>query len=180
MKAGEFVQKLREIAPRESELRALGITDISDFLNSYTAKRKGSITLLGSQKFDEILNLLADYDLKTIALGPITFFENYVEFDDFYAIGEMFPDYLALDKVTGEIVVFDHAQKYSIVYYCSENGTRFLDAMIECIVFLKGGLLDDEIYKNNALAKKEAFRIAKLAGNGKRYYPFYFSFLGCD
>lgn len=170
MKANEFVEKLKSIAPSLESTIARGYSEdgAKRILRSYEADYKDNKLYQ-----NELLNLVKNYDSSNIEIGFIRFdLENQndisLETDQFFRVGWVEGYLLVVNKQTGEVQMEDFSSEGFIIANCAENSEKFLDAVFE---FAKphGNFFDEQ---NQYQRDSKIILCATLAG-GNQYQEFY-------
>lgn len=171
MKAAEFVEKLKLQAPNHKYLRLYGFSenDENELLEKYTCIWKGTNIELG----DDLLNLIANYDLSKVEIGMVSF-NNSIETDgDYYILGNDETCPLIMNRFNYEISVRDFINFDFVVCECAENGEKFLDALIAFGDFVvKTRDLEFDTPVDNALISSKIEECTQLAG-GEKYRTYY-------
>jgi hypothetical protein len=156
MKAEEFIEKLKTLAP------AIEVEKYDD-----------------AEEFkDELVNLVMNYDVSDVDFGDIGFAEEVLGDDDYYEVGMFEEKYIVIDRRSGEVRVEDDDEEGTIIFSCAENSEKFLDALWVAVRYfstqLNEKLKDDDLESRHLKAEQ----CAEVAG-GAKYFPFYQDFLNC-
>jgi hypothetical protein len=134
MKASEFVEKLKLIAPSLDSLIARGYSEdgAMRILKSYEAEYKTDVNLFQN----ELLSLVKNFDTSGVEIGLIRFdLENQndilLETPNLFRVGWVEGDLLVVNKQTGEVQMEDCYSEEFIITKCAENSEKFLDAIFE-------------------------------------------------
>lgn len=174
MDANSFVKSLKEISPKIEELNSLSLSDeyTEKFLASFECDKKSN----EESYTDPIIALVNNFHVTNIEIGLVTFLEELKEDKTYIYIGKLELDFIAICKITNEIVVLDHISM-NILWYCAENSSLFLDALIECASFFKTRFFDDSLWESSDSILKYSINISNVAG-GEKYGSFYKMLLG--
>jgi len=178
MSIENFVNELKLLAPSKDEFQKYNVPEsyIKEHIERYLFfPRVNAQTNINTN--DPILSLLQDYDSSKIGIGNLSFATKAIEYTDYYQIGKVEIDVLALNKITLEIEVRDHDSLSHIIWPCAANSNSFLDALLICArhlraIFKNPSLDDDSIYVFEVVKS-----CAEKAG-GEKYIDFYKMLLG--
>jgi hypothetical protein len=174
VKAIEFVQKLKAIAPHAETLLKRGISPghVQRIIYSFHVSPKEPYKEFGN----ELLNLVNNHDTSRLEIGPVYFDLRHLPSPVFDTarlsrIGFVEADYLVIDRLTNEAAMEDHQAGGFIMLYCAESGQSFLAALYEMVRLNDEYLRDPKDYLSTDWCKK-ANVCAELAAGGK-YLTFY-------
>lgn len=174
MEAKEFVEQLRDITIEVDLLKKQGASDqfIADRQKSYRAisKRKNYITE------HPVVDLIENFDCSNIEIGMINFGEKVEESIDYIFFGKFEIDDLAIDQVTGGVVMLEIGVDH-VLYECAKSDSDFLNAIFNVAVFLERRSVEEGLYENEKLNIEMAEEFGDIAG-GSAYYDFYKMMLG--
>lgn len=126
MNNDSFVVKLKEFTPSREVYEQDGY---SEFLIEKKLRKCECVPLAkpltNPNNKSEILNLLSSYDCTNVEIGVLTFNNEVSEDGDYYIIGNVEADLLALNKITLEIQVLDYLVPSHVIWACAANGERF-------------------------------------------------------
>lgn len=174
MTANDFSIKFRLQAPKFEYLVSAGLSDIGAQrdIDGYNCISKGTNFEYG----DELLNLIANFDLSKVEIGMIRL-NNAIQVEgDFYILGTEEVDPLVMYKFNHEISLVDHTDQDHIICYCAENGDKFLDAILVAREFCEERARNPELELDEDIIKRKVDECAKLAG-GEKYATFYESMI---
>ncbi len=176
MDARKFTIELQKIEPKQDDLIKLGLSKdaIKNIMACHICKQKKKSL---SEEGDELLNLIANYDVAKLEIGMVTFFNTIQHDADYYKVGEVESDSLVLRKNTKEILVLEEFEESNILWYCAKNGSMFLDALLFCASFFNKRLFNDAFWEDRNLILTVVKESTKLAG-GNKYQDFYKMLLG--
>ena len=177
MNADKFVERLKVCAPEQSELELQGLSalEAQAFRASFVCKKKPEPT--GSD--NPLLDFVGRYDCSDVLIGVVSFDNEPSDKGDHWRVGKDEADALVIDKITKRIQVKDHANPEHLIYYCAEDGNKFLDAMLVAACFLGRCSVDENLYNNRDEGFERAKECANAAG-GEQYLKFYFTMMGCE
>ena len=174
-----FVNVLLQLAPSIEELKKHGLTDdfISQFIESYKCYPKdGSKNIYTN---DELLMLLQSYDCSKIEIGIVSFLNEIIETEDYFEIGGVEQDILAINKITLEVEVLDHEATGHTIWSCASNSMNFLQAILSVADFFSSKLKAYPAEPDNNVVLKRVQKCTYEAG-GEKYIDFYKMLLGYD
>ena len=129
-----------------------------------------------SEKSNPIESLIEGYDVSRLEIGMITFNSKPIEKNGYVLFGKHEIDDLAIDQITGEIVLLEENMTH-LMQYCAKDGSSFFDALIEMAKFLEKRAFDESLYEDEAINLAVAENCAELAG-GDKYLDFYTTMTG--
>ena len=175
MNASEFVNALSQIEILEERYRSIGLSSesIEKLKNKYVVNPKGENVI---KHLDPIESLVLKYDVSNIQIGMISFQNNLKNRGNYTLVGKDEVDDLAIDRVTGEIVVLEEESTRTI-QYCAKNGNHFLSAILEMAKFFEQTAVDDELFEDEEANLVVAESCGLLAG-GSKYYNFFKNLTG--
>lgn len=175
MTANDFSMKFRLQAPKFEYLISVGLSDIGAQrdIEGYNCISKGTNFECG----DELLNLIANFDLRKVQIGTIRLNDTIQTDGDYYILGMEEADPLVMYKFNNEISVVDLADHQYVIHYCAENGDRFLDALIASREFIEKRASNPELELDSSTIRMKVEECAKIAG-GEKYLSFYEYFIG--
>jgi hypothetical protein len=170
MTATEFVNAFRKQAPDIKQPAALTISTefIAQPSPMYRFPQKKSDLIYK----DSLLELVANYDLKNIEIGMVTFRDELSEDDNYYYIGNVEVDLLVKSKQSGIIQVLEFDQPSKLLWSCATNGALFLDALLVCDNYLEKCVLDEALFENEIVRAAMVSECSEMAG-GIEYIDFY-------
>jgi hypothetical protein len=84
---------------------------------------------------DPLLDLVTNFDVSTLEIGPVSFDQRYKEYYPQYDHVTIFAmddaDFLVIDNQTNEIAVVDSQSDGNVIGFCAKDGTHFLEALLE-------------------------------------------------
>jgi hypothetical protein len=178
MDKDHFVIKLKDFTPSREVYDKLGLSEafIAKVIRSHQCVPFSELRF-NPEPNNEIFKLLSSYDCSTVEIGVLTFNNEVSEVGNYYIIGNVEADLLALNRITLEIQVLDYLVPSHVIWDCAANGERLLDALALCAEhFFK-------IHHNSALSENASFihehvlQCAEKAG-GEKYVDFYKLLLG--
>jgi hypothetical protein len=175
MKADEFVEKMKNMAPSSEYYVKKGLDEkfaVRD-RNSFFAKEKRESTRYD----DELLKLVDRYNASKLIIGQITFYSEVEEKSDYYLVGEVEADWLIINKISGEVKVIELYSEENL-WPCATNGSDFLEAILTANMFFIKSRSDDDLFNDQGATCAVAEECAEQAG-GKAYRDFYKMLLGC-
>lgn len=134
MNADTFVDRLRAARPTREQLHKLGVSSdeaIKTLQDDYVCIRKPASA---RSQLDPVLDLISRYEVSQMRIGFVAFLERPTTPKDgkpFTIVGTIDADLIAINDVTGEIVLLDgcHRTCYVMSKIASDSG-RLLDALI--------------------------------------------------
>jgi len=182
MNADEFSERLNRLMPELSEMLASGLPTKhcervrSRFVVPRITENNAGIT-------DPLLDLVSNFDVSALEIGPVRFDSIYKEYyrrndrKTIFAMDDA--DFLVIDNQTHEIAVVDSQSDGYVIGFCAKDGTHFLEALLEIArrttvhyPFNRHSLpLIDHCENAKACAEK---------AGGDEYLWFYKVALGCD
>jgi len=174
----DFVEKLKLLAPSKDSLKKRNLPDdfINRFIQSYHCDAKSRINL-DFYSNDVILKLLQYYDCSKVEIGIVTFASEINEEENFYQIGNVEQDILALNKTLLSIEVLDYANTNYIIWKCASSSSNFLDALLLCTEFFTLRVIDFSLGDDNKYLLERVNLCTEKAG-GNQYRDFYKMLLG--
>jgi hypothetical protein len=124
-----------------------------------------------------ILNLLNNYEMNSVIIGPFVFIERIgIPEKNQVQIGKIESDPVVIDFLTDKILLIDHENLSYIMGVCATSSAGFLESLARLACFRKlypksNNLKEEE--ENRVEARKIARECSKLAGEGtdvKIYY----------
>lgn len=179
MTSSEFAQKLEKLTPSKESFLKLGYS--SDMVNKRLSEYKciGKEYIPQSYLNDDLLRLLTSYDCSAIQIGVVSFAKKIQEEENFYILGDVEADILALSKITLEVQVLDHENIDWVIWTCAANGGYFLDAMLCAAEFFSIRIKNTELANDINFTYENVLKCATKAG-GEKYIDFYKMLLGYD
>lgn len=174
MKVEDFILKLKANTPsivnyiNNGYSEKLAIKAVSTY---NVEKTKGE-----SNYNDELLKLVDCFSAKNLEIGIVKFYENIIEADDYFIVGEVEADWLVVDKLTGITRVIELHSAENL-WDCAANGSRFLDAVLEVKLYITKSSLDENLL-NQKITCLVAEECSTIAG-GEQFLDFYKMLLGC-
>lgn len=156
MKAEEFIEKLKTLAP---PIEVEKYDDAEDY-------------------GDELVNLVMNYDISDVDFGDIGFAEEVLGDEDYYEVGMFEEKYLVIDRESGEVRVEDDDEDGTIVFSCAETSEKFLDALWVAVRYFSLQLNESLKETDIESCELKAKQCADVAGS-QDYFPFYQDFLNC-
>lgn len=166
MNADEFAVRLFEAAPSVSDFRKQGFDSdavLARLRDSYICVPR-SLPVSYKGYDDPILDLFGKYDVSKVEMAQFRFDSEIVMRGNLYFFGHLETDFIALDRVSGEILRF-YYYNMELVEACAVDGAHFLGALLEIARFTAYPFEDDEI--------PEFVERATMLAGGQRYKPFY-------
>jgi hypothetical protein len=165
----EFVKQVGLLTPTRDELRIKNYPQdlISYLIEGFKITPRSNVSAP-----NEIESLLKSYDLSSFKANDISFDVTLEEDEDFIFFGWDANDRLAIEKSTNKIVAYD---SYSdrIVFYCADDSSKFLDAIIEVLTFAREKMLNlYEDMERDKRASQIAY-IAALKAGGEKYEDYF-------
>lgn len=176
MLAETFLKKLENNAPSLESLKKIGFNDdeAKMFIQKYIASEK---PIYNNIYKEELLRLVNNYQLEKVEIGIISFYNKINESSNYFYLGKAEIDLLVINKITGEVQIFENDAPEKLLWNCASNGGNFLDALIHCVPFFNKSMFDDKLWNNSNIILEMAIQCSELAG-GNRYLDFYKMFLG--
>lgn len=174
MNAKEFVNRLGDIKIDIDLLKQQGVSDqfITHKKNAFIALANGKSIL----SEHPVIELVENYDCSNLEIGMITFDQKVEETDRYVFFGKFEIDDLAIDKITGAVVMVENDLDH-VIYECSKNDSDFLEAILNVAIFLRRRTVEEGLYEDEQLNIKMAEEFGDIAG-GTAYYDFYKMMLG--
>lgn len=178
MDRDRFVVKLKEFTPSREVYEKLGFSEafIAKMIRSHECVPIEELRI-NPEPNSEILKLLSFYDCSTVEIGVLSFNNEVSEVEDYYIIGNVEADLLALNKITLEIQVLDYLVPTHVIWDCAANGECFLDSLALCAEYFFKTYNDAALAENTSFAHEYAIQSAEKAG-GEKYADFYQLLLG--
>ncbi|HZH63780.1 MAG TPA: hypothetical protein VEY10_02740 [Flavisolibacter sp.] len=182
MEAENFVTELKKLSPPKSAYLNLGYPPslAAEKLKAYECMSLNTKEL-SHQYFGNnvLLELLCNYNCSKIEIGVVSFVEKLVEVEDYYIIGNVEADILALNKLTLEVEVLDHENLDWTIWSCAANSEYFLNAILKCAEYFNKTICSNELSENSAFTYEYVLQCSDKAG-GDKYIEFYKMLLGYD
>ncbi len=179
MNAFEFIEGLKQIAPKEDFLKKEGLDafEIEKFIKRYYLKEHDGT----SRYLNPIIDLVKRYKVENFDIGMVHLNsdQKIEETEDYLVFGAFDADHMAIDKRTDEIVVLSREEGNEVLWYCSKTASLFLKSLLLSGKFNELKAADENLYENQEAIHKKAEEIAVVAG-GEKYLKFYFAILGYD
>lgn len=175
MKAEDFVNKIKNLAPSKRQLIDAGfdLGFISEYLESFILNRVN----FEDVEREEILNLIYKFDIQNLDIGLVRLFEydEISENDDYIFFAFYDSDIIAINKENREIVVLDSQDLTYQIMKAAENSEVFMEALVLVADFNNKNLLSIQEFDNIQI-KNKALEISK----SEDYLDFYLQLLGYD
>ncbi len=128
MTASEFVESVSTFAPSPDNFLLAGFSEdmAEELAKEYIIDSLGVSKITGN----EILDLIANYDIECIEIGSVTFNKKVKETNELIIFGKLEADPLAISKKNGEIIMVDHEDLSHIMFVCAADASHFLDALL--------------------------------------------------
>ena len=178
MDKDEFALKLKMFKPSKEAFLPYGFKEgeIEKMVRRYDCIPVDAKTY-PSDVNSEVLKLLYSYDCSIVEIGILTFSKKVEEIEDYFIIGEVEADILALNKITLEVQVLDHSNLSWVIWPCASNGNYFLDALLLSVEYFSQLLNKPELAANPSFAYEYVLRCSEKAG-GDKHIEFYKLLLG--
>lgn len=192
MTAQEYVNQINALVPSKAFMIEKGLN--SSFVDTiypyFSLKRRDDPIAVWNN--DPVLDLCYNYDFGKyyeVFDFNISFPDFYEEENrkerDYYLFGSFDTDGVAIIRKTGQIVLLDHEDNYqTILAYCAENSSKFLDALfrvaqfqLEVIYDSTYTLIDDVSISSKIL--EECAILASSKRSFRKYLKFYMIWLHC-
>ncbi|NII26637.1 hypothetical protein HB364_16225 [Pseudoflavitalea sp. X16] len=173
MKKDEFVIELKKYNLSRGDLEKLHISEElidKEIRNHVCVLRKQPLINLFVNS--EVVSLLNYYDCTNVVIGVLTFSGEIDETDDYYLIGQVEADLLAINKITLEVQVLDYLDLNHVIFNCAVNGESFLDAILICAEYFSHVLKSDDLTVDKLFTFNYVQQSAEKAG-GDKYIEFY-------
>lgn len=173
MNTEKFFEALKKMKPKVDYFLKQGYS--ADFakksVEGYSLKKNSNTSPLS---IDPLLQLIEYYDIGIFNSLIFATLQNNGADENYYFIGLVHEDFLAIQKSTKEVVVLDYYRfnyERTIRFSCAENTEKFLDVLAlyltpDCPEYSN----DDSVF--NAYKKKKAISCSIQAG-GEKYIDFY-------
>lgn len=174
MNAEEFVNLIEELKPNPKDVKKYTGDFLNALLREFDAKKTNNL-----KEQNPIFELISNFSMDTLRIHDITFEEEVFEEETSFFIGNDSFGRLAIDKATSRIVCYD---PYSddVIFLCSEDSSKFLDALYEIMKFVKEKMLNDyDEVELNQRSSQIAY-IASLKAGGDEYEDYYKPVLGVE
>ena len=178
MKKDEFVFRLKQLAPSREDYHRLNFSDdsITELIKRFECNPLNN-DLFNSIKNDEILELLNTYDCSKVEIGLLNLNKTVQEFPNYYLIGKIDSDIIALNKITLEIETLDHEGRNHLLWSCAASSKRFLNSILTAAEFFSRRIKDPGLANNKVFTNEYVLNCTDKAG-GKKYIDFYKMLLG--
>ncbi len=175
MTAAEFVDQIKDFAVTKEDLKNADFPD--EFAGMLAKGYEYKVLPKTKNSANEIINLIANYDMSSVEIGMISFDKEIRETEGFYFFGKVELDLMAISKGNNEIVVVDYSDTDEIIQYCAANSKKFLAAMMTAWRATTEFLLDEEKADDYDYREEVIAKCTELAG-GDAYFDFYDNMLG--
>jgi hypothetical protein len=174
MTTEEFVKRLKSLTPKREDFVNRGLSEnyIQSLIDRYSCELKKD----NSTYDDPLLRLVDSYKADKLMIGGINFGERIEETDDYYIVGEIEIDLLVVSKKSGLVKVVE-SDIYFDMWDCADNGSKFLDSILEAEKFFIKRSQNDDLYNNRSATDSVADACSHSAG-GDRYLNFYRMLVG--
>lgn len=174
----QFIEQLAGIPLPDEAYKQVGLSSkyIKDIKKNYIPLNKKVTNKKDVPPDNAILSLMAAYDMSKVSIGMVEFNKKIEHDDDLIIFGKFEVDRMAIDRVTGEVLVLDETSD-KIMWRCAQNGGAFLEALIYIGKFLEKRVVDDNLYEDEKANLKIAKTCSEIAG-GVKYLKFFKMMLG--
>ncbi|SFG91751.1 hypothetical protein [Pedobacter insulae] len=176
MNSQEFINEIAKLKPSAEELSPTHSDELVNLLlNSFVIQHN---SLQGSSD-NPIIDLIKANDISLLNINDITFDPDLYEDEEFIFFGWDINDRLGILKSNGKIVAYDGFSG-RIMFWCADNSSKFLDALVEIMKFFREMIVKD--YEEDERDKRavDVAYIAALKAGGEQYEDYYKSVLGID
>lgn len=172
-----FVERLRLLAPSKDDLQKYDVQEdyIQQLIISYQCTPKATSDFLLNN--DTLLSLLSYYDCSKIEIGTVSLIKSPIEEANFYQVGNVDADILALNKISLQVEVLDYTSTNHVIWECASNSSNFLEALLLCAEYLTSKLKNLSDDEDPMILLQHVNRCAEIAG-GEEYADFYKMLLG--
>lgn len=130
MNASEFVMKISQLAPEKDLLLNVGYSKerAEAYLQKYNLIERQSLLGLVTNN-DQFLELINAWDLSTLPIGPLDFFEFPIVQTDLIELGKLELDKLVFDLKSKEFLLLSYENDGRVIGKAASSGKDLLDAL---------------------------------------------------
>lgn len=178
MKADEFVERLKALAPAKPVLLGCdyGDDEALAFIESFVCQSRAEPLSIES-KGDSMLELLTKWDLSAVEIGPIGFHLEPEAFDNHMEIGTVEGDRLVFRPDTKDYFLLDSQNLQHVMCKAAPNGDSLLEGLIEVANYYSKTAVE-EIDIDDISVGAEFKKKCVQAFGGSEYESFCTSILG--
>ncbi len=172
MNASDFVTALRNAAPTKQILEECdyGSAEADEFIASFECKRRP--VPLGLEPYgDSFLELIDEWDLSSIEIGPICFDFKPSLSDEFLEIGMVEVDRLVYRFAVGDYALLDGDNQGIAVHEAAPSGGLLLEILVKAAQFFAKTAIDEiDVDDDEAVKEIKDECLSRLGG--RRYDLF--------
>lgn len=178
MKANEFVLRLRELAPAKPVLLGCdyGDDEADEFIESF-ACRSRSEPLALEPEGDSMLELLKEWDVSHVEIGPISFHSEPERFENHLEIGTVEGDRLVFRPDTKDYVLLDAQNLQHVMCKTASNGDSLLNGLFEVANYYSKTAIEEIDIDDEGVGAEFKSKCVQAFG-GSEYESFCTSVLG--
>lgn len=167
-----FANILTSISPSQEDYLKLGVSKeyALKASNNFIAIPKTNDQAITTQNVG-LVDFIENFDCDKMQIGLISFLSKVNENSEYYIVGNVEADILAVSKVTLEVVVLDHDDESWVIWPCAQNSDFFFDAVFEFAKSISNQVKDRSSIRHEMNAYLISICTEK-AGGGK-YEAFY-------
>ena len=170
MKVLEFISKLSTLAISVSRLMEIGYSN--EYANALNEAFYPTKTTRKSSSSDCVIQLVEEYDSECIGLiSPIKFDKEVTETENYFLIGWLREDLIAVDKKNNEVIILAYWDTDLVAYYCSQTTDKFLEAFLIHGIGAFGMKFDKE--EDQWAYNEKKAKEASIAAGGDKYLNFW-------
>jgi hypothetical protein len=173
----EFVNALMGILLPDEEYRKMGASEqfIQRLKKSLLPEQRTGIKESGDT--DPLIRLVENYRFEDDqVIGMVGFLDQVRRTPAYIYVGKFEVDDIVINTATKEIIILEGGIDHKL-WICASNSAAFLDALIHIGTFIEKGVVDNNLYEDEAINLAVAEQTAEIAG-GQKYFNFYRTMLG--
>lgn len=178
MNANEFVRQLRELAPQKPLLLKCGYGDdeADEFIESFACQSRSKALGIETNG-DSVLELLNEWEVSHVEIGPISFHSRPVHLENHLEIGTVEGDRLAYRPSKRDYVLLDCQDLNHVMCEVAPNGDSLLDGLLVVAGYYAKTAAEEIDIDDSNVGAEFRTRCAEALG-GKKYDSFCASILG--
>lgn len=164
MNAREFVAHLRALSPEKDLLLECDYEDDEavEFIDSFACRSRFESLVLDTHD-DPMLELLRDWEMAHIEIGPIAFHEVPRKYEHYVEVGTVEGDRLVYRLETRDYGLLDF-RNLSVMCLAAKNGNALLDGMVEAAGYFAKTAVDEIDLDDEAAGAEFKDKCAKAFG----------------
>jgi hypothetical protein len=170
----EFVDQLKTIPLTKRQYAALDLERayIDWRIQSFSLQRKPP--LLRMDLGDPLLNIVSNYDLTRLEIGPLQFDHCVGWDDDHFLVGRFGEGLLCVSRYDGSVQILSDVYRpdslYNKAFYCACSSEAFLEALIPAAMFIERSYYDGRMLLSGELIEGMIQYCSELAGRNSEAF----------